>query len=96
MDYRGKRWEKLRDRVLRRDGYKCRECRRYGLAVEANTVHHVYPAGRYPAWRWMAWNLISLCASCHNAMHDRNSEALTEKGLAWCRRVSPPPTAIRS
>lgn len=94
MNYKGKRWERLRERALQSDGYKCRECRRYGLAVDATTVHHVYPADEYPSWRWERWNLISLCAACHNAMHDRNSGALTDKGLAWCRRISPPPSAV--
>lgn len=91
MNYKGKRWEGLRDKVFRRDKYFCRECLRYGRRVQATTAHHVYPAGRYPAWRWEAWNLISLCSSCHNAMHIRRTEELTEKGLAWCRRITPPP-----
>lgn len=38
-------------------------------------------------------NLVSLCPGCHNAMHDRESGALTAKGMAWMRRVSPPPPA---
>lgn len=90
MNYKSKRWKTLRARILRRDGYQCRECRRYGKAIQADTVHHVYPASLYPEWSLEPWNLVSLCFACHNAMHDRDEELLTEKGVAWCRRVSPP------
>lgn len=90
MDYKSRRWKILRASILRRDAYQCRECRRYGKAVQADTVHHVYPAQPYPQWAWAPWNLLSLCFACHNAMHDRDGELLTDKGLAWCRRVSPP------
>lgn len=90
VNYKSKRWKTLRARILRRDGYQCRECRRYGKAVQADTVHHVYPASLYPELCWATWNLVSLCSTCHNAMHDRSGERLTDAGLAWCRRVSPP------
>ena len=96
MNYKSKRWKTLRARILRRDGYQCRECRRYGKAVQADTVHHVYPAALYPDLSWEPWNLVSLCSTCHNAMHDRSGEQLTAAGLAWCRRVSPPSLHCRS
>lgn len=91
MDYKSKRWERLRERVLGRDKYKCQECRRYGKAVAANTAHHAWPADDYPEWAWSAWNLVSLCAGCHNAMHDRDTGELTDLGEYWRRRVHPPP-----
>lgn len=93
MDYKSKRWKTLRVGILRRDGYQCRECRRYGKTVQADTVHHVYPVELYPQLAWERWNLVSLCTACHNAMHARSGDNLTETGLAWCRRVSPPPSA---
>ena len=64
---------------------------RYGLAVDATTVHHAWPAEDFPELEWEDWNLISLCSGCHGAMHDRVSGALTDLGLSWRRRVSPPP-----
>ena len=94
--YKKRQWPRLRDKALRRDGYLCRECLRYGKRVQANTAHHVFPVSMYPQWAWCLWNLISLCGSCHNAMHDRGSDSLTDKGLAWCRRISPPPSGGRS
>lgn len=91
MDYKSKRWRRKRMRILRRDGFRCRECGRYGLAVDATTVHHAWPAEDFPELEWEDWNLISLCNGCHGAMHDRVSGALTDLGLSWRRRVSPPP-----
>ena len=92
MDYKSKRWARLRATVLTRDRYRCRECARYGRAEQAVVVHHAYPAEDYPELAWCQWNLVSLCAGCHNAMHDRDTGALTDKGLSWMRRVSPPPS----
>ena len=90
MDYKSWRWKHLRQSILRRDRFQCRECRRYGLAVNATVVHHAYPAEDFPEFAWCPWNLLSLCSACHNAMHDRETGALTDRGLAWRRRVSPP------
>lgn len=91
MDYKSRRWRAKRQRILRRDKNQCCECKRYGLRVNASIVHHVFPAGDYPGLAWEDWNLISLCPACHNAMHVRDTEELTAKGLAWCRRVPPFP-----
>ncbi len=93
--YADKRWPALRARALRRDGYLCQQCLRYGKHRAATTVHHCYPAGMYPDLVWEISNLVSLCATCHDAMHDRGSDRLTEMGEQWRkragRRISPPP-----
>ncbi len=88
--YKDKRWERKRFVVLKRDEYQCRECKRYGKTVAANTVHHVYPAEDYPQWWLATWNLLSLCAACHGKMHDKTSDKLTELGLEWMERTIPP------
>ena len=88
--YKSKRWAAKRKEILRRDRYQCQQCRRYGLAVDATVVHHAHPVEDYPELAWCEWNLVSLCAGCHNAMHDRETGALTDLGMSWRRRVSPP------
>lgn len=80
MDYKTKRWEDLRSRVLRRDNYICQECKRYGRMRSGNHVHHIFPAEFYPDYQWKPWNLITLCRDCHNAMHDRDTHELSTKG----------------
>lgn len=91
MDYKSKRWAAARRAALRRDRHQCRECRRYGLAVNASVVHHAWPAEDWPELAWTTWNLVSLCPACHNAMHDRDTGALTARGMALRRRVTPAP-----
>ena len=86
--YKSKRWRKLRERILQRDGYQCQESIRYGKAVPANTVHHIFPMDEYPQYRWEAWNLISLSNDVHNQMHDRNTNELTEIGRELMLRVA--------
>lgn len=69
QEYKGTRWKRKRESILRRDGYICRECRRYGKRVPATTVHHIKHADEYPALFYAEDNLVSLCASCHNKAH---------------------------
>lgn len=88
MNYKSKRWKKLREQILKRDGYMCRESIRYGRHIEADTVHHVFPASRFPEYQWEPWNLISLCAAEHNSMHIRDSEELTDKGMKLMQRIA--------
>ncbi len=90
MDYRSKRWRRLRRQALGRAGYVCQECRRYGKTAEATTVHHAWPAEDFPDYAWSDWNLVGLCSACHNSMHNRETGKLTVLGEYWRRRVHPP------
>ena len=84
------RWRKLRDKALRRDKGLCQEAKRYGRRVEADTVHHIWPAEDYPEYAYCLWNLVSLSAEAHDQMHDRRTRRLTELGERWRRRTIPP------
>ena len=61
-----RRW---RDAVLRRDGYLCQECARYGKRTEAVVAHHIVPRDTTPTLQYTVSNGRALCASCHNRMH---------------------------
>ena len=52
MDYKSKRWEKKREKILRRDKYLDKVAARYGRTEEAKLVHHIYPAEDYPEYAW--------------------------------------------
>lgn len=93
FDYsrKNKRWRRLREAALRRDGYRCQEAARYGRAETAQVVHHVWPAEDYPEYAYCLWNLISLTGTNHDAMHDRQTGKLTALGESWRRRIPPPP-----
>lgn len=88
MDYKSRRWKRIRESVLRRDGYLCQISLRYGKHIEADTVHHIFPADQFPEFQWEPWNLISLAGSVHNRMHVRDSQELTEEGRRLMERTA--------
>ena len=88
MNYKSKRWKKMRASVLKRDGYQDRELARYGKNVPANTVHHIFPVETYPQYQWAPWNMVSVSSKTHNELHDRNTGALTDKGMELLQRVA--------
>lgn len=47
FDYHCSKWKKKRNRILRKDRYKCQIAKWVGKSEEANTVHHIYPAKDY-------------------------------------------------
>lgn len=88
MDYHSKKWERKRAKILRRDGYICQLSKRYGKIRQADTVHHIFPCEYFPEYQWEDWNLISVCNAEHNALHDRDTHKLTEKGMALLARTA--------
>lgn len=90
FNYFSPQWKRLATAVMRRDGYKCQLSKRYGKAVPAEVVHHIYPVDEYPEYAYCAWNLISLSRAAHNRLHDRNTNALTHEGIALMRRAHRP------
>ena len=85
--YKTSKWKSKRVRILKRDEYKCRQCKRYGKSTEATTVHHINPLRDRPDLRLESWNLVSLCGKCHDSMHDRVSDNLTALGEQWKERA---------
>lgn len=87
FDYYSSRWKNKRQKILRRDKYKCRIAKMFGKTEEANTVHHIYPANQYPEYAWCDWNLISVSLSNHNKLENRVTGELTELGM-WLQRIT--------
>ena len=84
--YKTSKWKRLRKAILARDGYMCQESKRYGRTVPADTVHHIVPAREDLSRFYDPSNLISLSNKEHNAMHDRLTDELTQKGWELRRR----------
>ena len=85
--YKATVWKNKRERILKRDEYVCRECKRYGKTTAATTVHHVIPLEKQPDLKYSNDNLISLCRKCHDKMHDRINNKLTKAGEEWVSRI---------
>lgn len=88
MNYKDKRWKFKREQILKRDKYLCRECRKYGKNIDADTVHHINPAETFTQYIFKEWNLISLCRTCHGKMHIRNTHELTVLGKSWQSKIN--------
>ena len=70
FDYDSVRWKRLARMVMRRDGYMCQLSKRYGKAVPAEVVHHIFPVDEFPEYAYEPWNLIALSRKMHNTLHD--------------------------
>ena len=81
--YKNKKWVVKREKILKRDGYECQNCRRYFRSKEAKVVHHIYFYDDYAELGLMNWNLISLCNECHNKMHNRVTDEATKLGKEY-------------
>lgn len=60
---RTRRWKALRLIALRRDGFRCIECRAPGRLE----VDHIKPVREAPELAFVLENLQSLCPRCHGA-----------------------------
>ncbi|EHL17400.1 hypothetical protein HMPREF9630_00567 [Peptoanaerobacter stomatis] len=88
--YKSTAWKNKQKKILRRDEYLCQECKRYGKSTKADTVHHIIPISEDKTKRLDSHNLISLCGDCHNKMHNRVTNELSDKGLDLRSRKYPP------
>lgn len=76
FNYESARWKQTRESILRRDGYQCQECRRYGRMREAAVVHHIKHADEHPELAYTPDNLVSLCDACHNKAHPEKAKKM--------------------
>ena len=87
MDYQSTEWDKLRRKVLRRDGYSCQFCGKLCLGKKRNgespIVDHIMPVKEYPHLAFNEDNLRVLCRSCDNKRHSEKGRGydITPAGL---------------
>lgn len=72
--YDRKRHREWSEKVKRRAGYLCQECRKYGrtengLPVAAKIAHHIKPLAQYPELAYDVTNGEALCLKCHAKRH---------------------------
>jgi 5-methylcytosine-specific restriction endonuclease McrA len=66
-------WSKIRTRIIRRDGYKCRNCGSgFNLEVHHRQYHILYKIGAFrKPWEYDERNLVTLCTACHHTGHNK-------------------------
>ncbi len=72
--YNSRTWRNKRKQILERDNNECQICKKEGKFKPADTVHHIKELKDYPKLALIDSNLISVCFSCHNIIHERFGE----------------------
>lgn len=75
--YNSRTWRNFRIKILQRDHYECQYCKakKVRKIVRATHVHHVQELKDRPDLALEPDNLISLCHTCHEEVHDRLAKA---------------------
>ena len=73
--YHSARYKRWRALVLRKAGYLCENCLRYGKRVPATVAHHIKHREEFPELELEASNGRALCAKCHNLEHPEKGGA---------------------
>ncbi len=94
LDY-GPEWPEIRNRMLTRDGHRCRLCGQPGLPERPLEVHHLTPLRTFMSQyaRAMALrlahapeNLITLCPVCHRIVERARGARTALSGMAHLLR----------
>lgn len=78
FNYKDKKWELLRKRVLKRDHYTCQFCGILALGKNRNgvspVVDHIKPVKERPDLAFDIDNLRVLCRPCDNKRHSEKGK----------------------
>lgn len=70
-DLKNDKWVAKRNKILKRDGYKCVMCaEKRGSVVKLN-VHHILYDKDLNMWNVPDFYLVTLCDSCHKIEHSK-------------------------
>jgi len=70
---RSTQWLEKRKQILKRDGYRCRNCgSAYGLEVHHRQYLVLKRTGDFiRPWKYTDTNLVTLCSRCHQVGHKK-------------------------
>ena len=69
------RWIKKREKIIKRDGYRCTVCG----AEKDLIVHHTFYYSTYPApWEYPDNSLLTTCRECHYEYHYHHEVEIRE------------------
>lgn len=79
--YHSAEWIRLSQKVRKMDNYECQRCKKKGKYAAVSSVHHVNEVKKCPELALSIYytdkdgkkrrNLISLCETCHNEVHEK-------------------------
>ena len=69
--YKTKRHREWREKVLRKAGYLCIECAKYGKRIAATHAHHIKARKEHPELQYVVSNGAALCDACHSKIEPR-------------------------
>lgn len=71
--YKSWGWQQRRLDILERDNYECQHCKEEGRVTtgERLIVHHKKELKDFPNLMFEEDNLITVCFSCHEKIHER-------------------------
>ena len=76
--YKSKRWQAMRDYIIKRDRGLCQDCLEHGIVMQAEEVHHIIPLNESnindASIALGESNLVSLCRECHQKRHRRKEK----------------------
>lgn len=75
-------WQKMRERIARRDDYMCRVCILDNTICSSIEVHHIVPLCEDYSKRLDPYNLISLCPAHHKKADAGEIDVDILRGLA--------------
>lgn len=67
--YKHPNWQRMRLFVLKRDGFKCVNCRSLNKTLHC---HHLKYNRNGAIWEVPHWYIVTLCEDCHSAEHGRD------------------------
>lgn len=69
--YASEKWRKTRQKVYKRDKYKCQKCGN-GKESGKRVAHHIEEIRKNPRTKWLdTKKIITLCITCHNFIHKK-------------------------
>ncbi len=74
--YNSTLWKHKRLEVLKEQHCECQHCKKKGIFVPADTVHHVKFLRKHPSLALSNDNLLALCNECHYEIHHNKPKTL--------------------
>jgi len=84
-DYNSPAYRAFRASVLKRDNWKCQDCKKRGGRLQ---VHHLKAWGPHPQLRYSIENAVTLCRPCHLGRHRGVPRPVTVDGRTRLEKLT--------